>query len=146
MSETTEFQFDPSHNGVYSAPHVLAAWRSAAAVHDLAWCDLDLAGVATKPVFLARAAAALHFPEGFGHNWDALADCLEDLSWQPAGGVVVHWFGGGEFSRRAPEEYSIVLDICAAAASYWQARSRVMLVLLDAQSRGGRALPALPRR
>jgi hypothetical protein len=146
MSETPEFQFDPSHNGVYAAPHALAAWRDAAAAQGLAWCDLDLSGISTKPAFLARAAAALCFPEGFGHNWDALADCLEDLSWQPSVGVIAHWTGGGEFSRRASEDYSIALDICAAASSYWQARSRVMLVLLDAQSRGGRALPALPRQ
>lgn len=145
MSEMDGFQFDPQQNGIYTAPHVFDTMQRAAAVDGVAWCDLDLAGVSVKPAFLARCAAALSFPGSFGHNWDALADCLEDLSWQPSQGVVVRWLGGGEFARRAPEDFSIALDIFAAAASYWEARSRIMLVLLDAQSRGGRALPALPR-
>jgi len=45
---------------------------------------IDLAGCTDKATLLARFAAALHFPDWFGHNWDALSDCLTDLSWLAA--------------------------------------------------------------
>ncbi|HRG72048.1 MAG TPA: barstar family protein, partial [Thauera aminoaromatica] len=45
---------------------------------------IDLAGCTDKAGVLARIATALHFQESFGHNWDALSDCLCDLSWLPA--------------------------------------------------------------
>src|SRR3546814_314131 len=40
---------------------------------------IDLAGCRDKDDVLDRFAAALHFPDWFGRNWDALADCLGDL-------------------------------------------------------------------
>lgn len=36
-------------------------------------------------------ADSLQFPAYFGNNWDALADCLADLSWLPERGRVVLW-------------------------------------------------------
>src|SRR3546814_20135940 len=41
---------------------------------------IDLAGCRDKDDVLDRFAAALQFPDWFGRNWDALADCLGDLS------------------------------------------------------------------
>lgn len=34
-----------------------------------------------KAELLERVALALSFPDYFGRNWDALIDCLSDLSW-----------------------------------------------------------------
>lgn len=33
-------------------------------------------------------AAALQFPWYFGHNWDALDECINDLEWLPAKGYI----------------------------------------------------------
>ena len=36
----------------------------------------------------AAIGKALRFPEWFGHNWDALTDCLLDMGWLPAAGYA----------------------------------------------------------
>jgi RNAse (barnase) inhibitor barstar len=73
--------------------------------------DVDLRGCADKAGFLARIATALRFPDWFGQNWDALADCLADLSWLPAPGYVVVLEGIGDFRRAAPDAFATALDI-----------------------------------
>ena len=45
---------------------------------------LDGAAMGTEGALFAELAAALHFPDYFGSNWDAVRDCLSDLSWLPA--------------------------------------------------------------
>ena len=51
---------------------------------------VDLAGARTKDELLRHVARDLRFPDWFGHNWDALADCLADLNWlESAPGRVI---------------------------------------------------------
>ncbi|AJC59785.1 MULTISPECIES: barstar family protein [Streptomyces] len=94
-----------------------------AAAEDAGWsaAALDLDGVADKAGFLDRCAAALDFPAYFGHNWDALADCLTDLSWcPPARGrllVVTDWQG---YAGAVPEDWSVFEQVLADAVGYWR--------------------------
>lgn len=145
MSRQADFQFEAGVDGVYRAPASTAAWRARAESQGLAWCTLDLDGAATKQAFLDCCAKALHFPATFGGNWDALADCLEDLSWQPAGGVVVHWRNGGIFARQ-PAEFRTALEIFGAAALFWKAQQRVFIVLMDSGSHDGTVTAFPPHR
>lgn len=45
--------------------------------------------VSSKSDLLGLLAEGLSFPEGFGANWDALFDCLRDLSWIRERRVVI---------------------------------------------------------
>lgn len=38
-------------------------------------------GIKTKETLLDELSKRLHFPNYFGGNWDALEECVRDLSW-----------------------------------------------------------------
>lgn len=63
----------------------------------------------SKQQLLAELASALAFPGWFGHNWDALADCLADLE----GRHCVIWRGAARFAAADPDGSSIVTEIFA---------------------------------
>src|SRR3954465_14539189 len=43
----------------------------------------------TPANLFAEFAQVLEFPDYFGHNWDALEECLADLEWLPAKGYIL---------------------------------------------------------
>ena len=59
--------------------------------------EANLAAVYDKGEFLAAVAQAIHAPDWFGNNWDALADALGDLFRQPATGYVFFLRNGRRF-------------------------------------------------
>ena len=108
----------------------------------LLWRRIDLAGCPEKREFLDRVARTLEFPDWFGHNWDALFDCLADLSWRPAPGYVLVFEHAGEFREFQPEAYDTALAILSDAAAAWQARGVPFRVFMSAPAERG---PARPR-
>jgi Barstar (barnase inhibitor) len=46
--------------------------------------------ITRKHDLLAMLATQLSFPDFFGGNWDALEECIGDLSWLPSGPVIVN--------------------------------------------------------
>ena len=94
---------------------------------------VDLESCADKKEFLIRVSNALQFPEWFGNNWDALYDCLNDLSWWPAEGYLLVLENADEFLRHSPEAFAIAQSILSDAAAAWQQRGIEMRVLIDAE-------------
>ncbi|NCS65498.1 MAG: barnase inhibitor [Hydrogenophilales bacterium CG03_land_8_20_14_0_80_62_28] len=95
----------------------------------------DLAG---KSALLKTLAKALAFPDWFGRNWDALADCLTDLSWHE-GAVALLIDDAAVPETEAPDDWGALLAILADAAHYWRSEGRPFAVFLQ----GGHA--AYPR-
>ncbi len=83
---------------------------------------ITLDGCVGKAELLERIAAALHFPGWFGHNWDALADCLTDLSWLPAATYRITLAQAAPLRRAAPETLATALEIFDAASVAWAER------------------------
>ncbi len=82
---------------------------------------VDLAGCSDKAMLLARLAAALQFPDWFGHNWDALSDCLTDLSWLPARRYRIVLAQPEALRTAAPETLATLLEILGESAEFWAA-------------------------
>ena len=129
---------DASKSGVFRASRtdeiVDAALGSALRVS-----RIDLTGAIDKQALMQRIAGALQFPTWFGANWDALEDCLGDLTWCKAGGHVLLFEGAPDLPA---DERGILLDILASAAANWRERGRPFFaVFLD----GPAELPDLYR-
>ena len=92
---------------------------------------LRLHDVHSKDAFLERCAVDLALPSWFGRNWDALADCLTDLSWWgEASGYLLLADPWAQFERAAPQAATTAVDVFVTATDHWAARQVPMAVLL----------------
>jgi RNAse (barnase) inhibitor barstar len=82
----------------------------------LDFARIVLDGVSGKPALMARFAGTLGFPAGFGENWDALEDCLTDLSWRSAEGHVIAFEA---FESLPNEDLGMLMQVLEAAAGFW---------------------------
>lgn len=112
---------DPARSGAYRVRHDRDI-RDA-----LSGADVDLVPVALGPqkeAMLAGLARALAFPDWFGGNWDALEDCLTDLSWRKDAPRVIVLSGAV-----AGDDLGILVDILASAADSWRERGRAFFAV-----------------
>jgi RNAse (barnase) inhibitor barstar len=111
---------DINNAGVYSVTNedigpLSAAMRDAG----LRVTTIDLHGCNDKRTLIARVAAQLDFPQTFGGNWDALLDCLRDLSWQKANGYALFFSDADGLQEDAEKDFDTFLDILADASEAW---------------------------
>ena len=108
-----------SHSGVYSVSGTeLSALLKSAEKLGISPVKVDLRGCSDKPGLLAGIARALEFPDYFGHNWDALGDCLADLSWlgRPAPMLI---FGGlDDLASHDPDSLATLHAVLVDSASF----------------------------
>jgi hypothetical protein len=78
----------------------------------------------TKAGLLAEFARALSFPDYFGHNWDALEECLADLDWLPARGYVVVVTDADQVLTKPDDvdDYETFIEILAEAGEAWSTK------------------------
>jgi RNAse (barnase) inhibitor barstar len=96
-------------------------------------------GVTSKADFLVAAARDLRFPDYFGHNWDAFADCLGDFA-APAPGTVLIVDHYDDFARTAPHDWRVALTILKRAAIEREQTTAPLYVFLH----GPDAAPDIP--
>lgn len=128
---------DPAASGLVVArtPAGLAAAPAAARAAGLHVGELPLARCAGKSGLLAALATALRLPTWFGHNWDALADCLHDLAWLPQAGALLVLRDVPPFSSLHPQTWATFADIAAEACYAHRTGARALIVLCDAPPR-----------
>jgi RNAse (barnase) inhibitor barstar len=130
----TGFDLDltrPAHDGVYFVGvNDLGRLARAAARDELGVCRIDLAGCHEKDELLRRLAISLQLPATFGHNWDALADCLRDLGWLPGWGHVLLFEHADELRQAAAADFDILLGILDDAATFGHDNDRPWFAFL----------------
>jgi RNAse (barnase) inhibitor barstar len=110
---------NPMQGGVYYVgADDLARLAMAATRDELRVCRTNLSGCHHKDELLRRLAVSLQLPSSFGHNWDALADCLRDLGWMPAWGYVLLFEHADELRHAAEADFDILLGILDDAATF----------------------------
>jgi hypothetical protein len=111
---------DAAKSGVYRASRVDAI-EDALRGSKLSLARIALQDVTDKVALLRRIAARLSFPAWFGENWDALEDCLTDLSWREAEGNILVVEG---FQFLPAEDLGVLIDVMISAAKFWAGRGK----------------------
>jgi len=111
---------DAAKSGVYRASRVDAI-EDALRGSKLSLARIALQDVTEKVALLRRIAARLGFPAWFGDNWDALEDCLTDLSWREGDGNVLVMEG---FQFLSAEDLGVLIDVMITAAQFWASRGK----------------------
>jgi len=131
---------DATRSGVYRVPGTTET-EDAARGTRLDVARIDLRGVEDKEALLEKLALDLGFPAWFGGNWDALEDCLADLSWRVGDGHVLVIQGSGDLPL---DDLGVLIDVLASSAEYWVGRGRPFFALFVDPQRA-LALPELFR-
>lgn len=77
-----------------------------------------------KATLMRNIAAALQFPDWFGANWDALEDCLSDLSWLSASGYLLLIE-----DAQPGDDLGVLIDVLRSAAEWWRDRGKPFVAI-----------------
>jgi RNAse (barnase) inhibitor barstar len=135
---------DSSQAGVHHLPHgsiddLLAGARAAGCLV----LRVDLTTTRNKDEMLTAVGRALRFPEWFGHNWDALTDCLLDMGWLPATGYTIILDHCDGIHGRAEGDFVKLMQIFQEAAATWREDGVPFWCLVDMQADGIAWLPTV---
>jgi RNAse (barnase) inhibitor barstar len=131
--EALDTLLEDGHGGVFYVPLTLTAKQVQAAARraGLAHFHVDGKNAARKEQLLNAVATALHFPKDFGHNWDALEECLTDMEWADADGYVIHYEHIDPLLEAHPDQFETFVEILRDAVASWKEDGTAMIVLLS---------------
>lgn len=113
-----------------------ATLQTASETLGFSFSRVDLDACTDKGALLQRIAASLAFPDWFGRNWDALADCLADLSWLQGRGHVILLENVQDAHRVAQDQLETALLIFDEAAQRQRESGTALWVFVDMRPPG----------
>jgi RNAse (barnase) inhibitor barstar len=75
-------------------------------------------------------ATVMQFPEYFGHNWDALKDCLTELDGHEVDRYIITIDKLDRFMANDLSQWTNFLDVCKSVVEYWQDTETPIYILL----------------
>ena len=126
--------------GVYGIDeHTAQQAQASAQALNYQFTRINLSRIRSAQGVQSKIADALDFPDYFGANWDALLDCLCDLSWLKGAGHVLVLSHSHTLQTKDSASFNTLCEVLAEACAFWQTQSQPFCVLIvDAP------LPALP--
>ncbi len=118
----------PALNGVYRLKHPVVGLAPV----------LDGRVMTDKQDLLLTLGRALEFPDYYGANWDALEECLRDMSWRngPISLLIEH-------AEAIPAaEMATLVDIFLQAGRHWAKEMKVFSLFLTGLERSDIPLAA----
>jgi RNAse (barnase) inhibitor barstar len=124
---------EDERGGVFFVPAEVAAREVQASAKSAGFACFHIDGrnVARKEQLLNAVATALRFPADFGHNWDALEECLTDMEWADAEGYVIFYDHIDGLLAAHPDQFETFIEICRDAVASWKEDGTAMVVLLS---------------
>lgn len=98
----------------------IAEWPIAQNLENWPPLTVRIVDASTPGALDEKAANALQFPSYYGHNLDALYDCLTDLEdWMEFQALVLIVENASHLWREAPLEAGAFLEVWLGAAEQW---------------------------
>lgn len=105
--------------GIWGTPRIPNNAADQAFQHGWYPIEVCLAASTSKGELLDLLAEAAAFPSYFGKNWDATAECLEDMSWRTAPGYLFLLRRAEEFQLGQPALSEILRDVLGETIEHW---------------------------
>src|SRR3954469_15044714 len=131
MKRVIERLKEANQSGVFQLNEKPEVIEQAADAAGLKLSKINLTRIRGKAALLTHIARILEFPNWFGKNWDALHDCLSDLSRTREQGCVILLGNGNEFAARYPQTFDTAMRVFESAAEQWRSAGKPFWVLID---------------
>lgn len=76
--------------------------------------------IKSKDELLRQLSQVMKFPDYFGSNWDALEECLNDLSWLSAKGYAIQFTNADNFINNSLSDFRIFAQIVESVSKRWK--------------------------
>jgi RNAse (barnase) inhibitor barstar len=131
--EALESLLEANRGGVWFLPsHVEPrAVQKLAKPHEFAFFHIEGKNITSKDQLMNHVATALRLPKTFGHNWDALEECLVDLEWVDDEGYVIYYDHIDGLLNAHPDQFETLVEILRDAVNSWKEDDTAMVVLLS---------------
>ncbi|QJR16110.1 barstar family protein [Usitatibacter palustris] len=123
---------EDGRGGVWFVPAASpAAVKTVAKGAGFAYFHIEGKNIGRKEQFLNAAATAMRFPGHFGHNWDALEECLTDMDGIEGDGYVIYYDHIDGLMTAHPDQFETLVEICRDAVASWKEEGTAMVVLFS---------------
>ncbi len=145
MKKLSEIIGDPEASGVYLYEDPLRPQELERPIKGQGPAFFHIRGkdIRDKDQFLRSCAETLQFPDYFGANWDALEDCLTDMSWNVSEGYVIVYDHFHFLAENSPGDFHTAVQIFRESARFWRKEGKAFLVVLHGKGIEGQDLPSV---